>query len=134
MNAELLCQLEGGSTLLERFGGHVPTFHDAEILRLTLLSPDHVSAVGLLTLESNEPMPLNPDGSRTPAIRQVVEFELRGVSDLRLCGFYRQNVINELCITRGAEGALRLEMEYCFGLHGMLQAKEIHIALPTGWR
>jgi hypothetical protein len=132
MNAELLCQLESGSILLERFGGHVPSFHDAEILRLTLLSPDHVRAVCYLTIESNEMMPLNPDGTRQPDIRQVVEFELRGVSDLRLCDFYRQNVINKLSITRGTDGTSTLEMEYCAGLHGMLQAQEIRIALPAG--
>ena len=84
MPNEFLATLPGAQRLAEQFG-HVPDFHDAEVISLVLRR----AGVSTLTIQ-----PFPPDDPR------LVEFTLVGVTDLELFDFSSQNVINSLSVER----------------------------------
>ena len=110
-------EIRGASDVAAKLGGW-PSFHDAEVVSLTL-SRGSSSAV-LISL---------PDAS-DPKLCTRVTFTLTDVDGLSLCEFNAQNVIQNLYVERDGDGLL-LHLVPCYGLNGWIHAKEIKVAIPS---
>jgi hypothetical protein len=129
--------IAGGADLLRRFG-HVPRFHDAEILSLALnrAGPSHLILRGW-----NMTAVIGSDGYFTQEKRAVVTFTIDGITDLQLEGFNHQNVLDGLSFTQishGPNGSARhplaaspgefeLLLKPCFGLSGHIRARGVSV-------
>lgn len=111
--------LPGAEKVLEWFGSW-PSFHDAEIVSLSL----HRSGPSLLRI-----YPYYPEKPAT------VEFILEEVMDLELLDFSGQNVIFDLRVERAirqGQSILRLVLFPCFGLAGRIDAQAVRVDLTPG--
>jgi hypothetical protein len=126
---EVLAEIPGGADLLAWFGGHLPSFHDAEILSLELDRKGPTCRMRVHTWEITEEV--DEAGCFVLDRHVLVSFELGDVTELSLDGFNHQNVIFELFIERSGEG-YRIEIESSFGLSGAIAAKTVRIALEPG--
>lgn len=127
--------IAGGSELLQWFG-RVPSFHDAEILSLSLCrdGPSHLALRGWNITDT-----VRPDGYFVLDRRAVVTFVIEGITDLKLEGFNHQNVIYELGLSRispdsplgdpptGPATEFELSLEGCYGLSGVIRARKISV-------
>ncbi|WP_018902024.1 Imm50 family immunity protein [Rhizobium sp. 2MFCol3.1] len=131
----------GGDELLRWFG-QVPTFHDAEIISLSLnrtgtselrihgwVMTDEVDSRGYIVLKKHA----------------VVTFAITDIMDLELDGFSRQNVIGGLHLQRATdrgragwyampeeETDMEIELLPCYGLDGFIRAKKVMISFVPG--
>ena len=134
--------IPGGSNLVEWFG-HVPNFHDAEIVRFSL----HRRAPSVLTIHAwNTTREVNNRGYRVLDKQAVVTFALEDVMDLQLEGFSHQNVISGLHLRRAPERPDRrpfygldpspkdyeIELEPCFGLYGIIRCRRVLVDFIPG--
>jgi hypothetical protein len=143
LNAEtetIYKDIPGGPEMIEWFG-HVPSFHDAEIVGLWLNRHSssflHVHGFSVVA---------DKDGFLKSEQHAVVTFELRGISYLSLEGFRHQNVIGGLQISRGrkdpakssyydfnaTEDDFELLLEPCYGLDGLLRCNSISVTFKPG--
>ncbi len=134
--------IPGGAELLQWFGC-VPTFHDAEILALTLnrRGESLLRIHGWLT-------PFDPASRVFPEDTKhaVVTFTLEGIMDLQLECFSHQNVIGGLVLRRAPDRPdrrsfnslergpedIEIELEHCFGLCGRLRMRSVSLAFRPG--
>lgn len=131
----------GGDQLLKWFG-EVPTFHDAEIVSLSLnrvgaselrihgwVMTDEVDQHGYIVLDKYA----------------VVTFRFSDIMDLQLDGFSGQNVIAGLVLQRATdrgragyyalpedEGDIEIELLPCYGLDGFIRVKKLAISFVPG--
>ncbi len=131
----------GGAELLTWFG-QVPTFHDAEILNLSLNRAGTSELRIHGWVKTNE---IDPRGYIALDKHAVVTFTFTDIMDLQLDGFSRQNVIAGLVLQRATdrgradyyalpeeESDIEIELLPCYGLDGFIRAKKIEIAfVPT---
>ena len=101
LNEEILHGVSGGTDLLAWFVGHVPSFHDAEILSVLLDRNGSVAKLAIHTWEMTTD--IDGDGYFINRKHVVVSFELSGVTEVSLTGFNHQNVISGLSIEKTAE-------------------------------
>jgi hypothetical protein len=127
---ELLKELPGGARLVEWFGGRVPSFHDAEIVSLSLDRDGGRCVLNVHTFSTNPEV--NEKGFYKTKDHVVVSFRFAGVTNLELQDFNEQNVIYGLSVCRTAGGELRLEMEACYGLFGFIEGRQLEIELEPG--
>lgn len=139
--------LPGGAELLAWFGKQ-PTFHDAEIISLSLnrTGASELKIHGWIMTDD-----VDPNGYIVLDKHAVVTFRLEGVMDLQLDGFSGQNVIAGLvlryAIDRGRScyyampedpRDVEIELIPCYGLDGFIRAKKVAISFnpgrPTGER
>jgi len=126
-SADLLNEVSGGDALLAWFEGRVPSFHDAEILSLSL---DHEGASGDIRIRTFQLTPdVDAQGFFVLTKHVVVRFKLSGIASLELSEFNHQNVIDGLILSRTALGLFRLELEPCYGLSGFVEAKAVAIEI-----
>ncbi|CDZ74129.1 Hypothetical protein NGAL_HAMBI2610_57610 [Neorhizobium galegae bv. orientalis] len=133
--------VEGWTTLLEWFGQE-PTFHDAEILSLSLKrhGVSELKLHGWITTND-----VDPDGYLILDRHAVVTFSVEQIMDLQLDGFSAQNVIGGLRLqyatSRGRtnyfalpEGPDDIEIELlpCYGLDGYIRAKKVAVSFTPG--
>lgn len=130
--------IQGGSDLLKWFG-RVPSFHDAEILSISL---DHAGPSQLVLHGWNMTNVVGTDGYFVLEKRAVVTFVLEEITDLHLEGFTRQNVIDELCLSKitpdsGFSGqdsqtespdVFEILLEHCYGLSGHIRARRVSVS------
>lgn len=137
----IYADMPGGDELLAWFG-EVPTFHDAEIISLSL-SRNGVSELkihGWIMTGG-----VDPSGYIVLDRHAVVTFSFEGIVDLQLDGFSGQNVIAGLVLQRATnrgrtghyaipEDDLDVEIELlpCYGLDGFIRAKKIAISFVPG--
>lgn len=128
--------IHGGSDLLKWFG-KVPSFHDAEIISLTL---DHAGPSRLVL--HGWVMMKGPDGYLVLEKSAIVTFVLEEIADLQLQGFTRQNVIDELCLSRttpasgfsghnpqaDSQDIFEILLEHCYGLSGYIRARKVSVS------
>lgn len=129
--------IAGGPELLAWFG-EVPTFHDAEIISLSLTRQgrSELKIHGWIMTDKAD-----PDGYIVLDKHAVVTFSLEDVMDLQLDSFSPQNVINALVLGRARErgrGAyhaipaepddIEIELLPCYGLNGFIRAKKVEIS------
>ncbi len=129
MDIGLLEEVVGGADLLAWFGGRVPSFHDAEVLGLSL---DRHGATCRLSVHTFEMTQEVDNGQYVMAKHIVVAFELSGVTELNLSGFNHQNVIYGLSLTRKSHGGFCLELQPCWGISGDIEARDVKISLEPG--
>jgi hypothetical protein len=127
--AGLLGEIRGGQQLLEWFG-HVPSFHDAEVLELTL---DRKKAQCRIKIHAFQMTPeIDAKGLYVLKKHILVSFRMEGVMNLELTDFNHQNVINGLALSRTADQDFRLDLDPCYGLFGFIEARALAIDLEPG--
>lgn len=124
---DAILDLAGAQALIEWFGRR-PSFHDAEILSVSL-DRAGTSRIRLHTWD----MTSEVDAKGYYVLRNhvVVSFLLDDISDLELAGFSHQNVISGLTIKRSQEG-IKLLLGPCYGLAGTLTARAIRVEFEPG--
>lgn len=133
--------IPGGPALLAWFG-EVPTFHDAEIISLSLnrQGRSELKIHGWIRTDKAD-----PNGYVVLDKHAVVTFSLENVMDLQLDSFSPQNVINALVLGRAKDrgrGAyhgtpaepddIDIELLPCYGLDGFIRAKKVEISFIPG--
>ena len=108
----VLSEIPGGADLLAWFGGHLPSFHDAEILGLELDRVGATCRIRAHTWEISDEV--DKTGHFVSSRHVVASFELGGVTELSLEGFNHQNVIFGLFIER-SDNAYRIELSRAMG-------------------
>ena len=131
----------GGEELLAWFE-KVPTFHDAEIISLSLsrTGTSELKIHGWIMTDA-----VDPNGYFVLDKHAVVTFSLDGVKDLQLDGFSHQNVIAGLILqratNRGRSGYyaepkdaqdIEIELLPCYGLNGFIRAQKVRISFVPG--
>ena len=133
--------VSGGADLVRWFG-HVPAFHDAEILSL------HLRRKGQSVLRLHcwiNTGAVGQDGYYVLDRHDIVTFTLNEIMDLQLDGFSIQNVIGGLVLRRALDRPERrgylldplpqdieIELEPCFGLNGLIRARSVSISFEPG--
>jgi hypothetical protein len=128
--AELLTEIPGGAQLVEWFDGRVPSFHDAEVLGLTLDRRGARCTIGIHTFQMTSEV--DAKGFFVFDKHAQVSFHLEGVTKLELNDFNEQNVIYGLALSRAADQAIRLELDQCHGLFSFVEARALKIELQPG--
>jgi hypothetical protein len=120
-------EIAGAEALIQWFG-EWPSFHDAEVLSLTLNRTGR-SCVRIHTWEATREV--DDKGFNVLRKHVQVSFFLDGLKDLELAGFSSQNVIFGLEIRRSEEG-LQLVLDPCYGVSGSLTAEAISVEFEPG--
>ena len=136
----IYAETPGGPELLAWFG-RVPSFHDAEIVRLEL----NRRRPGRLAVHFwNMLGDTDERGYFILDRHAVVTFTLIDVIDIQLDGFNHQNVLSGLSLLRAPERPDRqtlyasspndyeILMEPCFGMDGRIRCRNLTIALAPG--
>ncbi|QDL94054.1 hypothetical protein FDP22_19485 (plasmid) [Paroceanicella profunda] len=131
----------GGDALLNWFG-EVPTFHDAEIVSLSLDSAGSSALRIHGWIRTGE---RTSDGYFRLDRHAVVTFSMTGIVDLQLDGFSSQNVIAGLILQRAKdrgraghhslpqdEDDIEIELLPCYGMDGFIRAKTLEISFVPG--
>jgi Immunity protein 50 len=134
--------VSGGADLIRWFG-HVPSFHDAEILSLQLRRKGQ----SVLRLHGwiNTGI-VAQDGHYVLDRHAIVTFTLCEVMDLQLVGFGIQNVISGLVLRRAPDRPERrgylaldphpedieIELGPSYGLNGLIRARSVSTSFTPG--
>lgn len=116
--------------LEELFGGW-PSFHDAEVLDITVArgaKPDQApNLVASIHIRKSEPANFGTAAfEMAPTHDVVVVMSFGGVSDVSLEGFNHQNVIDELAISSNATGT-EVVFDSIFGVHCFFRCQSITV-------
>jgi hypothetical protein len=140
--ASIYAAVPGGPKLLDWFG-RVPSFHDAEIVRLDL----HRRAESRLSLHFwNVRREVDKQGAYILDRHAVVTFVMKELLDLQMSGFSQQNVIFGLTLRHALPPADRrhfyardpsdndyeVVLEPCYGLNGLIRCRKLAIKLTPG--
>jgi hypothetical protein len=121
----------------------VPSFHDAEIVRLDL----HRRAPSTLSIHAwNMTKEVDDRDYLVLDNHAVVTFLLEDILDLQLDGFSHQNVIGRLRLRRAPERPDRrpfywldpspndceIELAPCFGLDGKIRCRRVSVSFALG--
>ncbi len=129
--------IEGGQELLDWFG-RVPSFHDAEVLALSL---DRAGQCRLTLHSWNNTDVVDAKGYFVLEKHVVVTFALEDVADLQLEGFTHQNVIDGLSLSRVSTKLLHnlpcsevfeILIEPCYGISGFIRAQKVSVSFVPG--
>jgi hypothetical protein len=96
-----------GSDIVERVFGCWPSFHDAEVLRITLNRDGPSLSLELLTFA------LDKSDGRLQHF--IVRLEFHGIDELRLEGFNHQNAIWGLSLADAPNERIDVHIESTFG-------------------
>ena len=122
-----LVNVAGAIELCDWFG-YWPTFHDAEIIRLSL-NRSEPSTVEVYTWKITGQV--DKKGYYLLTKHVLVEFLLHDVIELDLSGFSKQNVIAGLDVQKTDRGYL-LGLSPCYGLAGTIETTSLSIRLRRG--
>jgi hypothetical protein len=128
--AQLLNGVPGGQQLLDWFDGRVPSFHDAEVVDLSLDREKARCRIRVHAFQMTSEV--DAKGFFVLDKHVLVSFHLEGVANLELNDFNQQNVIFGLALSRTAEQGFRLELDPCHGLFGFVEASILTIELEPG--
>jgi hypothetical protein len=119
---EFLKSIPGAVELLAWFG-HWPSFHDAEIVSLTL----NRSGVSILRVHTWQmTSQIDERGYYVLDKHIVVNFQMEEIQGLQLVDFSPQNLIFGLTL-REIEGGFQIEMDPCYGLAGTISARKLSL-------
>lgn len=130
VNESVFDSIPGGAALLEWFGGRVPSFHDSEVLRLTLERERASATLAVHAFQMTSE--IDSRGYFVCTRHVVVTFRLFWVESLELDGFNFQNALLGLSVTRDKSRGFIVEMEPAYGIGGTIHALEMEIALEPG--
>jgi Immunity protein 50 len=119
---DALKSIPGAAELVSWFG-RWPSFHDAEVINLTL----NRSGVSTLKVHTWE-MTSEIDGSGYFILRKhvLVTFLIEEILSLDLTDFNQQNVIFGLDLSRIDDG-FQLRLDPCYGVSGTIAARKISV-------
>jgi hypothetical protein len=138
----IYASIPGGPDLVAWFG-HAPSFHDAEIVSLSL----HRRAPSMLSIHAwNMTKEVDDRGYFVLDKHAVVTFTLEDILDLQLDGFSHQNVVFGLRLRHAPDRPDRrpfywfepspsdyeIELEPCFGLEGRIRCRRVSVAFVPG--
>jgi hypothetical protein len=124
---EIIASIPGALEFVQWFGGW-PSFHDAEVLGVSL---DRTGGTTIRLHTFKMTSEVRADGCYRATKHAVVIFALEQVQGLDLNGFNNQNVISGLEVERVGEGFV-LELSPCYGLAGHITAAKISLAWEAG--
>ncbi|MET0027611.1 MAG: Imm50 family immunity protein [Candidatus Thiodiazotropha sp.] len=115
--------------IVEEEYGEWPSFHDAEIMQITLKRGEKPGKYANLAADINlyYTKNINVGTSQYETVRikdNVISFEFYGVDNVNLEGFNHQNVIDELHIKEDNTG-FSVEFESIFGVQTSFQCEDI---------
>ena len=120
----------GAERLIDLFGGW-PSFHDAEIVRLTLDRRDHDEPDAQLFIHLWETLPdLDERGFFKREKHTLVEIVLRRFTACELKDFNLQNVLFDFDVEAGeidGQPAIRVTLDSSYGLSGTFTCDEVEI-------
>ena len=119
--------IPGAENLITWFGDW-PSFHDAEVLELSLLR-EGKSRVRIHTWRTTNE--IDSTGHFVNDRHVIVSFWFEEVVDLELTDFSGQNVISGLACEK-SENGFKVRMFPCFGVAGYIEAERISIAFEPG--
>ena len=119
--------IPGAEQLITWFGCW-PTFHDAEILELSL-KREGKSCLRVHAWRATSE--LDSAGYFATDHHAVISFWFEGVCDLGLEDFSVQNVISGLACGKNENG-FRVTMSPCFGIAGYIEAERLSISFEPG--
>ena len=126
---ELLLTLPGAKALIKRFG-RWPSFHDAEVVSLSL----NRKGASTLTLHIfRMTSQVDERGHYVCDLHTLVTFSFGEILGINLVDFNHQNVISELEIGK-TEAGLEVILHPCFGLAGTIRTSSISISFADGLR
>jgi hypothetical protein len=120
--------IEGGSAIVAHFGAW-PSFHDAEVVSVHL---QRSSACSLSIHAFNTTSTVDEAGHYITQDHGIVTFGFEQIRELQLNSFNEQNVIFGLEISRESDGAIRLDIEGCYGLEGSVIANVVRVSVKPG--
>jgi hypothetical protein len=106
--------------------GFSPTFHDAEIVSFELRREPELSTLKLAFWRTNEE--LTEAGTYKQDRHAIVVFEIGGIDELRLDGWSRQNVIDELTVEQTRMG-FKLVFPQIYGVDGEISARHVVVRI-----
>jgi hypothetical protein len=120
-------QIPGLVELIDWFG-FFPSFHDAEVISISL-DRSGGCRVAVHTFETTK----ETDRSGRYVLRKhiIVTFVLERIKDVRLEGFNCQNVLSGISIARQRE-TYDLDLEGIYGVAGKIRAEAMRIELEPG--
>jgi Immunity protein 50 len=118
-----------GAAELERWFGYWPSFHDAEVVSVSL-NRVGVSTVVVHTWDITK-YAAKRDGKSVVDKSILVELSFEQITDLSLEDFSVQNVLGELKFRKTPTG-FRLELRPLFGIGGYIEAQAIRIKFHPG--
>ena len=121
---EIPPEVPGAAQLAAIFGSR-HTFHDAEVLSVTLRVPD-VAEIKVLTFRMTGEV--DSQGYYVLADRTFVTFQFREVTEYAVDGFSRQNVVSSLEVERTPAGH-RLTIYASLGFAGSIDARQVAITV-----
>ena len=128
--AKLLGEVPGGQQLLEWFDGRAPSFHDAEVLELSLDRNKARCSIKIHAFRMTSEV--DAKGYFVLDKHVLVSFRLEGVVNLELNDFNEQNAILGMALSRTADQGFRLELDPAYGLFGFVEARSLTIDLEPG--
>ena len=115
--------------------GYWPSFHDAEVLSITL---DRLNASRVVVYTFESTPEVDALGSYVLAKHALVTFFLEGfpqdrwgITNTRLDFFNHQNVLSSASVNK-KPGGYELVLEGCFGVDGSISAEHIRVELAPG--
>lgn len=128
MNEQEIIEALPGASEYIRWFGCWPSFHDAEVLSVSLdRSCGAIVRLHVFQMTAE----VRPDGYFQTTKHAIVTFTLEQVQTVALDGFNDQNVISGLEVEKVDEGFL-LELSPCYGLAGHITAAKISLTWVGG--
>ena len=124
---EWLAEVPGATELFEWFG-FWPSFHDAEVLSISLTRTG-ASIVRVHTFETTDKV--DAKGYFVSQKHVVVSFLLEDVSTCDLAWFNNQNALFGMTLTRVDDG-FELNMRAAYGVSGSITARSIRVEIAPG--
>ncbi|WP_157405654.1 Imm50 family immunity protein [Asticcacaulis benevestitus] len=115
-------QLDWGPVI--RWFGHVPLFHDAEVVSIELRRDPIPSIVRLFAFRMNSD--IDERGYYRLDLHALVTFSLSGIGRVELDDWNHQNALQSLEIKK-VDDAYQLDMVGAYGVHGLIAAKSIAV-------
>lgn len=115
--------LIGGAAELSAWFGCWPSFHDAEIVSLSL-NREGVSTLQLRTWRLTEKVV--DRGFYVQEKQVIVNLRMEGILGLSLVDFNHQNVIFGLSLSR-IEGGFEIVLDPCYGVSGTITARKLSL-------
>ncbi len=124
---QIIDEIAGGSELVAWFDGRVPSFHDAEIVGLSLETLEAVCSLSIRAFRMTSDLDANGQFVLDKSV--AVVFRMEGVTRLELQDFNTQNVIQGLSISKTPGELFCLELHPCYGMAGIVEAERLRISL-----
>jgi Immunity protein 50 len=120
-------EVPGAKDLLDWFG-YWPTFHDAEIVSLSLnRHGESVLTVHTWHMTSR----VDDKGFYVLERHVVVSLYFSQIVDLELTGFSQQNVVSSIAFQKEDAG-YRVSLGGCYGLSGWILARQVRLGITPG--